>query len=190
MAVYGCKHWSDERRAEAFSLLVDHGKSASEAADMLNVRYPGSGYTRNAIIGLVHRSKDARVKGVMRARTGPSRTSRATRANKAVKRIARARHAPRPESKLAAFLRANSKPLPPQGEADVARVSFADLEPAKHCRFIPGDPAADFKMDKPMYYGLPPLLGMSYCHAHTVRCHSPPALHIRVTMPAKEREMA
>ena len=42
MHTYQSKIWPDDRKREVFDILIA-GKSASEAADMMNVRYPGHG---------------------------------------------------------------------------------------------------------------------------------------------------
>ena len=83
-------------------------------------------------------------------------------------------------------------PLPPRAETDIARVSFNDLETGKHCKWVCGDPADSFKLDKPLYCGQPPILGLPYCVHHGVRAHSPPELKVRISIPAhiKQREFA
>ena len=86
--------------------------------------------------------------------------------------------------------RQDIKDLPPRSETDVARVSFADMEEGKHCKFIPIDPADDFRLDKPMYCGAAPVPGSRYCMHHVVRCHNPPELKIRVRVPFKLKEFA
>ena len=107
------KVWHEDHLKDAFALIID-GNSALAAAILLNTKY-GTGYTRNALIGQVHRHGTPEVRHVMRARTGKNR---ATLTNKTVKRVVRTRPPVKPESKLAAFLRANSKPLPPQEDVD------------------------------------------------------------------------
>jgi hypothetical protein len=184
---YQSKIWPDDRKAEAFAILIA-GKSASETADLMNLRYPGHAWTRNSIIGLVNRSKDVIVKGIMRARTGPSR---ANGKSKRVKRAIQRAPSARPESKLAAFLRANSKPLPPQSETGVARVSHADLG-AGHCRYpVVDDPTVGFRFDKKLYCGLKQIPGLPYCETHSRVCFRVPTpANVVQFVPAREREVA
>ncbi len=163
------KIWLQEHLDAAFELLID-GNSALAAAALVNTRF-GTNYTRNAIIGQVHRHGTETVRGVMRSRTGKSR---ATRANHIVKKVVRTRPTVKPESKLAAFLRENSSPLPSPAETDVARISFDSMDHRKHCRFVPGDPADGFRLDKPMYCGLQPVPGTAYCPSHLQRCTDAP----------------
>lgn len=176
-------YWDDARRSEAFAILID-GKSAFEAAKLLNTRYRCRDYTRNSIIGQVSRHGTAEVRSVMRSRCGPSRTNRTT---KIVRNAVRKPPQKPAQSKLAEFLAANAKPLPSPSETDVARVSFNDLDPKLHCRFVPADPSDGFSLTKPLYCGISPVLGTAYCEAHLRRCHNPPELKLRIV--ARSRPM-
>ena len=166
----GVAFWTEEK-VEALRKFWPEGHSASQIGLWL-------GCTRNSVIGKVHR-----IGLQLRGQT------------KAGGRKPRLRPRPRPLrakpiSPLQKLIREGGQ-LPPRAETDIARVSFSDLEDGKHCKFIPGDPK-DFKPDTPMYCGAQPELATHYCKHHLVRCHSPPELKMRISIPAsiKQREFA
>lgn len=165
--------WPDET-VERLKKLWEEGLSASIIASRL-----GCGVTRNAVIGKAYRLE----------LPGRATTSKMQGKRSAKRRPQGPPHpTAKPETPLQKLIREGS-PLPPRMETDVASVSFADFERHRHCAWIPGDPAEDFKLDKPMYCGLKPVLGLPYCHAHSIRAHSPPEMKLRIVAksPAKER---
>jgi GcrA cell cycle regulator len=142
--------WPDERVVRLKAMWAD-GLSATDIAMRL-----GGGATRNAVIGKVHRlglslrgntSKAARCS--TRKVSVPIRIPNRTR-----------KHLPN----------LPTEPLPPREVVDIARVSFVDMDPRKHCRFIPGD-LRSFKSDDPLYCGEAPFPGSAYCVHHTRRCN-------------------
>lgn len=166
-------------------VLWRDGKSASEAATITNAKF-GTRHTRNAVIGQIHRHAPDEL---WRVRTH----ARASMSANKRKRILRPRPSgPKmsPQKAALAELMASQTPLPPSSATDIARVSFNDLEDGRHCKFIPGDPMDNFKPDKPLYCGAKPVPGLKWCADHAVRCHNPPALKIRVTVKAPEKEFA
>jgi hypothetical protein len=166
--------WSGPKRERMYALWIG-GCSAATVARILNNEF-GSAHTRNSIIGQMNRHY-------------PDAPSHKIHENKARKRKPRPRPTRVPLSPLQAIM-AQKAPMPPRSETDVARVSFADLENGKHCKFIPGNPGDDFRLDKPIYCGMPPVPGTHYCEPHLVRCHSPPELRIRVRVSDKTKEFA
>jgi GcrA cell cycle regulator len=150
--------WPDETVERLTKMWAD-GLSATIIAMRI-----GHGLTRNSVIGKAYRLEL------------PSRTTTSKMLHG--KASARRRRRPpivtaKPLTPLQKLIREGS-PLPPRAETDVARVSFDDFERHKHCAFIPGDPADDFKSDKPMYCGLPSVPGIAYCQAHARRCFDAP----------------
>lgn len=63
-------------------------------------------------------------------------------------------------------------PIPGLNPVDLARVTFAELEP-HHCRFPVGDPTLGF-------CGQDREPGISYCAEHAQRCFNAPYVHTRV----------
>ncbi len=133
--------WTDER-VEQLIKLNDAGFSAS-----LIARQIGS-TTRCAVLGKL-------------LRLGLSK-KRPTQKQKYARKVVRypVKHAPNFAKRPAI----ECVPLPPPKVDDIARVSFADLEP-HHCRFIPGEPTSG-------YCGLQKVPGTSYCAGHLHRCHT------------------
>jgi hypothetical protein len=139
-------------------LLWEQGLSCSVIATRLNAKYR-TDLTRNAVIG-----KRKRI-GIP-DRGDPNGKNRTQQYRK------------KPKRKPRLFVlngRTGKSPMPPTDPAvlalaysdDLARVSFADIEP-HHCRFIPGNPA-QLRGEK-MFCGLPKHPGLSYCTGHAARC--------------------
>jgi GcrA cell cycle regulator len=154
--------WDDER-IERLKKEWAEGGTASSIGNRM-------GCSRNAIIGKVHRL-DLPDRGRLSNRVYGKKGTR----SRSPKSTPHKAFVISPQ-KLALHkaMAANAEPLPPRSETDIARVSFADMEPSKHCRFIPGDPGDNFKSDKPMYCGDKPVLGQAYCEVHLRRCHGTP----------------
>lgn len=148
--------WSDER-IEALKNDWADGYSASKIAGRLG------GISRNSVISKVHRL----------GLPGRTTTSRVT--NKSRKwKLPKPAPGPRPLSPAAQVLKAikrDGMPIPTPAETDIPRVAFEDLE-AHHCRFIAlPEPAGPFVKQ---FCGQRVVQGLSYCHAHVVRCFAPP----------------
>lgn len=148
-------NWTDER-VEAVKRLWKDGVSASEIARRVG------GMTRNAVIGKVTRlglpGRRVTVRKLYdRFNVDDSRVERRTYAP------------PRVQPKVARNWR--SEPLPATQAADIARVSFLDLE-NHHCRFIPGDPR-QIKPHEPQFCGCEVVRGLPYCSTHAHRVFTP-----------------
>jgi len=162
--------WSPEN-IETLKAYYDRGMSCSEIAK----RMPGT--TRNAIIGKVHRLDLAR-RGHTLNRPDPVPAKRA-------KRIAREEakaSPPKPKRNPVLVELFKREPLPLPAATDLARVSFADLEP-HHCRFPVGEP----KRPGFGFCGADIVPGLPYCAHHARRCYAAPAVATtRVSEPVKE----
>lgn len=159
--------WTPERVDELKKLWAD-GLSCTQIAYRLR-----GGATRNSVIGKVnrlglpprcnrqwHQRQGRTLLSQVHVETDPTRQNRSlNRLETVVARETRKR------GSSGLFERMRSEPLPPPSETDIARVSFADLEP-HHCRFIPGDPKASGKL----YCGCDAVPGLPYCEAHAARC--------------------
>lgn len=154
--------WTPER-VELLKKYWAEGLSASRIA------YRIGGTTRNAVIGRVRRMglpfRDTSQR--YRPASGRGSTPKVVKVNAA--EGARVRRQRLNELKWGSGVQSlfakEAEPLPPPSETDIARVSFADLEP-HHCRFIPGDPKASGKL----YCGCDAVPGLPYCEAHAARC--------------------
>lgn len=166
--------WTDERVARLKQLAKD-GLSASVIANQLG----GFGHCtdggRSSVIGKLHRLKLPWCHG--RSPISINRTQMARRLTMARKKAAAVREGQRKQSARPRPPTIKSAPLPMPAADDIARVSFAELEP-HHCRFIPGDP----KQGGKLYCGLKKLEGSSYCEGHHARCHEakPPLREPRI----------
>lgn len=149
--------WTDER-VELLRKLWGEGLSASQCA-----RHIGGGFSRNAVIGKVTRlGLPGRKVKVRRPAHDPHNTED--------RRTERRRYLPaQVKPKVSSNWR--SEPLPETQEADVARVSFIDLE-SHHCRFIPGDPR-QIKPHEPQFCGCSVAPGLPYCSTHAHRAFAP-----------------
>lgn len=160
-------------------MWLEEGLSATQIAMRL-----GSGRTRNAVLGKLHR--EGLCLSPERAQARESNRVRYQRA-----RSRRSPRTPRPMTPLQKMIAANPVFDRPD---DIARVSFLDLE-EKHCRFIPGNPR-EIKTNEPQYCGLPKVDGLSYCEGHSRLCYAPPQVASRSQpAPAKsfdafEKELA
>ena len=173
--------WTDERR-ELVVKLWKEGLSASGVAQRVG------GTTRNAVIGIIHRmglsgrSAENRMKSRKR-----KIAAQASYARGQEKRRARLAELKSREPKRERFFGdvQSVAPLPLPLDTDIARVSFAELEPGM-CKFIPGDPRAS----GPMFCGCAVVPGLSWCEAHARRVFNAPAVSSRVSEPTKELEHA
>jgi GcrA cell cycle regulator len=164
--------WTEERTELAVKLWND-GESASDIARRLNCG--AAHFSRNSVIGKIHR-------------LGMSGRRKVTR--KYGKRPKQARKPRNPAFRYGrpltaaqeALRKLKQEALPPPAETDIARVSFADMEPHLHCRFIPGVPSENFKMDAPMYCGHTPVKGTPYCKVHAQRCFDTVRTDAKISM--------
>lgn len=153
--------WSPEN-VERLTKLWGDGLSSSQIASRIG------GCTRNSVIGKVHRLG---LSG--RATTVRSKSAHCSFGGKKTSAIMRERAKQQVRAKVKAeapdSMRIPREPMPPQVATDIARVSFADIEPGQ-CRFIPGDP----KAPGPMFCGCETVPGTSYCPGHLARCYVTP----------------
>lgn len=161
--------WTDGRVETLKRLLGTRGMSAAQMARHINAEHPDEEHvvTRNAVIGKVHRMGLC-----LDASQGRRNSTAAAKSNNQERKrnqVAKTRGNPA----LRALYQQECEPLPPPADGDIARVSFADLEP-HHCRFIPGDPAKNFSATAPLYCGCDAVPGLSYCAHHAQRVFQPP----------------
>lgn len=161
------KTWQDPKRVELLIKLVKEGWSGGLIAARL-------GISRNSVIGKVNR---------LGMQLGNSRNSMrqniAARLRlKAVYQKKRAEKLKSPAPKVQ-FERA---PIPPKRIEDVARKSFAELEP-NDCRFPVGNPGSKWFG----FCGLERIPGSSYCLDHHCRTHQAVPVKNR-PMPVKKTE--
>jgi GcrA cell cycle regulator len=149
-APYGSRGWTDER-VETLKKRWSEGASATQIAMEI-----GGGYTRNAVIGKVHRLGLSGRRTVVRKRYQ--------------RKEPRAKLFPKPDTegkmlkakRMPAF---EASPLPPEPERPEKLVTFADLEP-NQCRYIYGDP----KTDDSGFCGAQVSPGSAYCPGHQHLC--------------------
>lgn len=161
--------WPDEHLQFALARW-SQGDSAGAIADLLGRNFNWR-TTRNAVIGQINRHATPEVrrsKFASRLNMGHNKGNKQRRPKNKTRRALRQK----PLTPLQ-MIRLEGTPLPLRQETDIARVSFNDLEPGKHCRFIP-ETDGPFKLDKPHYCGLKPVPGLPYCPAHSQRCYGPP----------------
>lgn len=158
--------WPEAHLARALEHWAN-GLSGRDVATRVNAEF-STRYTRNAIIGQVHRHGTQQHR---QSRITLSRDQLAKRRGARVDiRFARKKPVPPQAHKRRSVLESlPATPLPPRRETDIARVSFMALEP-HHCRFIPGE-AKDLSLDAPLYCGERKVPGLSYCEVHARRCH-------------------
>jgi len=147
--------WTDEDAA-IVEQLWGEGLSASQIAGRLKRRY-----TRNAVIGKVHRM-GLSGRAVIKRKTERSET--ASRPRKI-----RLKPAPtKPQKDILAELPV--EPLPAEDIRPEKLVAFVDLEP-HHCRWVYGDP----KESDHGFCGSEKVIGLPYCAAHARRAYQPPS---------------
>jgi len=146
--------WSEDR-VETLKRLWTEGQSASQIAAELG------GVSRNAVVGKVHRlGLPVRAKDRLHRLRSRKRKTKLQPPS-----ASRPRFVERKPSPAAALFSAQSEPLPPPAETDIARVQLMDLEP-HHCRW----PAAD----SPGFCGCQKVAGLPYCEPHARRAFRAP----------------
>lgn len=160
--------WTQER-VDELKALHAQGLSASQIARRMH------NVTRNGVIGKLHRLGINHVRPIsrkhsrmstLRGNVGYSGLLATAKLSSEKTKKARDEYAWRIALAMGKTRAPKeAEPLPPPSETDIARVSFADLEP-HHCRFIPGDPKASGKL----YCGCDAVPGLPYCEAHAARC--------------------
>ena len=148
--------WTEERKSRAIAMWRE-GKSGSEIAEALG------GTTRNAVIGLIHRSKN-----VSRS-IAPKHTPRFVPA--APRKTAQKPKQNPWQSPAKEILK--SPPALPMLATDptIPTISFADLE-SHHCRAIPVD-VQPFDATRKIYCGCKVVAGTSWCETHLRRYAMP-----------------
>ena len=151
------RRWPKDIKAHALQ-LAKAGDSAGRIAEKLRLEV-GYVTTRNAVIGIVHRS------GLnLRGSQNHSRVTAQSKRRAAAAKLVTPQRASSPPI-------FRTHPLPfPQPE-DIPRIAFADLED-RHCRYPcllePGAP------DVPQFCGKPKISGSSYCNTHKRVCEGVP----------------
>jgi len=183
--------WTTEMLDFMRPLYIDEGLSASRIAELVNRRF-GSSYTRNAIIGKLHRMGWV-IKGRSTAKQAVARTSASRERAAKRKELAAAKRA---KSPLAALFKGEAFPLPASTEELVIplheRKQLVDLE-ANDCRWPIGDPMeSDFH-----FCGRGKVDGLPYCEHHcrkayaapTVRTGQPAPFFLRMGATGQQRPM-
>lgn len=156
--------WSDDR-VELVKKLWADGYSCSQIAMRMG------GITRNAVIGKVSRLKLAPRAVTCRTVTPKKRRSRE-----------RNNFNPR-WGKPKSLVPIPTEPLPPPHITDIARVSFMDLDEAKDCKFVCGEPKGPYEKQ---FCGDQRVPGLPYCTVHAQRCYGPPTPAKRPTTPDRK----
>lgn len=162
--------WTDERITRLRKLWLADEMSCGEIGALL-------GCTRNSVIGKINRL------GLSNIKTGPSPRTRARISRSVTEYRQSKKREPRQTTKVQQLLA--TEPLPPPAETDIARVSFDDLDSAKHCRW----PCAEMEGNtaKPIYCGDAKVVGLPYCDHHARRAYKPaaPALPMILSPPSQ-----
>ena len=150
--------WTEERITRLRKLWLADEMSCAEIGQLL-------GTSRNSVIGKINRL------GLSNIKTGPSPRTRA-RISRSVTEYRQAKkREQRQPTKVQQLLA--TEPLPPPAETDIARVSFDDLDSAKHCKWICADMNGDTR--KAIYCGDEKVTGLPYCDHHARRAYKPAA---------------
>lgn len=165
--------WTQER-IDVLKRLNAEGYSFSEIADRLVVLPPFNRMSRSAVIGKAHRL------GISRGTQPKYHKPRRGWVEEPRRVKPKNEHAPTRVARI--FANLPKEPLPKASEADVARVSFADLRD-EHCKWIPGSPA-DAGTNKPMFCGAERVPGLPYCRAHAARAYRAPDIDARMAEPS------
>ena len=144
--------WTEERKSRAIALWQE-GKSGSEIARELG------GTTRNAVIGVIHRTKNA--SRSVHAKRGPRYVPAAPR-----KKILKPKQNPW-QSPAKEILKTHPVLPLPATDATIPNITFTELEP-HHCRAIPVD-VQPFDQHRKMYCGCTIVAGTSWCETHLRR---------------------
>ena len=167
--------WTDEMLEFMKPLYAEEGLSASRIAEAVNMRF-GSSYSRNAIIGKLHRMGWV-IAGRLKNKTVTNSAS-LERAKKRKELAARKLGT----SPLQALLRSDAFPLPASTEELVIplheRKQLVDLE-ANDCRWPIGDPMEDGFH----FCGRGKVQGISYCAHHARKAFAPPIVRTGHTAP-------
>ena len=171
-------NWPDEVKAFALKSAAD-GKSANAISAQI-LRIFNVDKSRNAVIGLVHRSgKTLGTNGRASMSANGKRTGPMAAAIR--------RHRMNPRAPIQITPRFAAEPLPPTRETDVPRVSFLDLDETSiavelengatrivrsHCKFVClPEPAAPHVKQ---FCGDERVEGLAYCAEHAARCYGAP----------------
>ena len=162
-------NWPDEVKAFALKSAAD-GKSANAISAQI-LRIFNVDKSRNAVIGLVHRSgKTLGTNGRASMSANGKRTGPMAAAIR--------RHRMNPKAPIQITPRFSTEPLPPPHEIDIPRIKTADLE-EHHCRWPCGDPREpDFG-----FCGKSRVPGFPYCDPHARRAYPPPQARNRLPVP-------
>jgi GcrA cell cycle regulator len=153
----GRSGWSEERAQRCKEMWLA-GNSASKIACTLG------GLTRSAVIGKVHRM-GLSGRATSKPHNSYIRKSRPTKAPRP--------NPPAPSAVMAILC--DGLPIPTPAEFDVPRISFSHLneDGNKHCRWPCLESVAGVPQDQPLFCGLKPIPGQSYCPTHYVRARIP-----------------
>lgn len=169
--------WTTEMLDFMKPLYLDDGLSASKIAEVVNRRF-GSTYSRNAIIGKLHRMGWV-IPGRTSARQSVAKNSASIERAKKRKELAAAKRA---KSPLAALFRGEAFPLPASNEELVIpvheRKQLVDLE-ANDCRWPIGDPMEDGFH----FCGRGKVQGLAYCEHHCRKAYVAPPVRTGHTAP-------
>lgn len=169
--------WSQDQETKLKKLYFQ-GYSCSMIAMRL-----GCGFTRNAVIGKVHRlglprrGNDSvgqrRVQGAVR----PKRKKHTFSANRP--------HTPKSTKRIEPSQKELDELQDIQSRQvnDVARVTFAELQD-HHCKFPIGE------SPNVGYCGQDPVPGLPYCRHHALRCYQPPRASNPAPSKSSERKFA
>lgn len=170
-------NWKDPAVAAKLRELWTAGHSCSAIALLIGA------VSRNAVIGAVRRQnlpfRGYRPGGVVAKHiTNPKKSRSQAMGGK----IARKKGKPfvfgnkAPSVSPMQALRLDGLPIPPPAETDIPRVSFRDLneDGKRHCKWCCLQDPADVPQDQPMFCGLEPVQGLSYCRDHAMRAFQPP----------------
>lgn len=166
------RNWSKEDE-DRLRDMFKRGLSAKQMALEL-----GSGRTRSAVLGKLHRMELGRKSNAPATR--PRKTQRQVETRKEISRVTWSSFNALRKEALAGVLK--TEPLPPPAADPVIpahkRITIEDLEP-HHCRWPYGDSDHHF-------CGKQKVIGLSYCEQHARRAFVPPKpRRINVAAPAR-----